>query len=271
MPHLIYGQYLDYMFQTPTTRVWKKLYDEGKLHPPQTHFWERKAPEELYDLANDPDEVKNLAGDKAHAQKVAELRKAQREHLLRIRDAGFLSEAEQHSRAGSGSIYDLAHDQQNYPLEKILAMAELASSLKPEALPELKKGLKGNDSGVRYWAALGFLMRGSPAVSEESTALQACLHDASPTVQIVGAQALAQYGPASLRVEALEVLKRLAPPNQNGAYVSMAALNAIDNLGETAAGLLPFLKNIPEEDPKAPQRASSYTARLLERLQAKQP
>ena len=24
MPHKIYGQYIDYMFQTPTTRVWKK-------------------------------------------------------------------------------------------------------------------------------------------------------------------------------------------------------------------------------------------------------
>ncbi len=43
MPHLIYGQYLNYMFQTPTTQVWKQLYDEGKLQPPQTFFWERKS------------------------------------------------------------------------------------------------------------------------------------------------------------------------------------------------------------------------------------
>ena len=50
MPHLIYGQYLAYMFQTPTTRVWKELYDAGKLAPPRTFFWERKPPEELYDL-----------------------------------------------------------------------------------------------------------------------------------------------------------------------------------------------------------------------------
>ena len=27
MPHRIYGQYINYMFQTPTTRVWKQLYD----------------------------------------------------------------------------------------------------------------------------------------------------------------------------------------------------------------------------------------------------
>ncbi|HTM48557.1 MAG TPA: sulfatase, partial [Bryobacteraceae bacterium] len=58
MPHKIYGQHIDYMFQTPTTSVWKKLYDEGKLQPPKTYFWETKPPEELYDLENDPDEVR---------------------------------------------------------------------------------------------------------------------------------------------------------------------------------------------------------------------
>ena len=35
MPHKIYGQHIDYMFQTPTTRVWKRLHDEGKLTPVQ--------------------------------------------------------------------------------------------------------------------------------------------------------------------------------------------------------------------------------------------
>ena len=34
MPHKIYGQYIAYMFQTPTTQVWKDLYDQGELQPP---------------------------------------------------------------------------------------------------------------------------------------------------------------------------------------------------------------------------------------------
>src|SRR5262249_9595971 len=61
MPHKIYGQHVDYMFQTPTTRIWKQLYDEEKLKPPQTYFWQTKPAEELYDLDSDPDEVHNLA------------------------------------------------------------------------------------------------------------------------------------------------------------------------------------------------------------------
>ena len=50
MPHRDYAQDLGYMFETPTTRVWKRMFDQGKLNEAQSVFWKRKAPEELYDL-----------------------------------------------------------------------------------------------------------------------------------------------------------------------------------------------------------------------------
>ena len=39
MPHRIYGQYIQYMFQTPTTRVWHDMFHAGKLNDAQSHFW----------------------------------------------------------------------------------------------------------------------------------------------------------------------------------------------------------------------------------------
>ncbi|MEO6740735.1 MAG: sulfatase, partial [Chthoniobacteraceae bacterium] len=42
MPHLIYGQHLNYMWQTPTTRVWEQLHKEGKLNAVQDKFWNPK-------------------------------------------------------------------------------------------------------------------------------------------------------------------------------------------------------------------------------------
>jgi arylsulfatase A-like enzyme len=39
MPHRPQGTYLAYMFQTPTTRVWKDLFDQGQLDDIQSRFW----------------------------------------------------------------------------------------------------------------------------------------------------------------------------------------------------------------------------------------
>ena len=155
MPHLIYGQHVGYMFETPTTQVWKRLFDQGKLTPAQSHFWQKKPPEELYDLQNDPDEVNNLAGSAEHREILQRMRKAEQDWVVRVRDVGFLPEPEIHSRSEGSTPYDVGHDDKKYPLARIVAAAELASGLKPDAVPELKKALADADSAVRYWAQWG--------------------------------------------------------------------------------------------------------------------
>ena len=47
---------------------------EGKLNAAQRRFFEAKAPEALYDVEADPHEVRNLAGDPAHAKTLRKLR-----------------------------------------------------------------------------------------------------------------------------------------------------------------------------------------------------
>ncbi len=262
MPHLIYGQHVGYMFETPTTQVWKRLYEAGKLAPPQTYFWEPKPEEELYDLQSDPEEVHNLVDSAAHQGILQELRAALREHTLKIRDAGFLSEAEMHSRAAGTTIYEMVHDEEKYPLETILAMAEIAASRKPGLLPRLREGLKHPDSAVRYWAATGFLVRGPDAVKDARDDLRKALGDDSPSVRTIAAWALGQYGDERDLQAALPVLRELAPPDKNGAYTSILAVNVIDALGPKASPLHEFIRAMPTKDPNAVDRANEYVARL---------
>jgi uncharacterized sulfatase len=185
MPHLIYGQHLAYMWETPTTVVWKQLHDAGKLNAVQDAFWNRKPPEELYDLQNDRDEVTNLA-DSAEYQAIKEkLRKSQGEWAARIRDVGFMPEGDRFARAKGGSLYDLGHDDKQYPFARVFAAAELAAEMKPDVLPALKRALHDSDSAVRYWGALGLLMRGKEAVASSRAELQTALADSSPYVRIV--------------------------------------------------------------------------------------
>jgi len=263
MPHLIYGQYLEYMFQTPTTRVWRQLYDEGRLQPPQTAFWEPKPAAEHYDLDTDRSEVKNLVHSPEHQAVLKELRQALKEQILRTRDLGFLSEAEQHARSAGTTMYEMGHDSKRYSLEPILAMADTASLLKTDALPVLRQGLSDTDSAVRYWAAMGLLMRGTQAVEAAGGELLAALKDASPSVRIVAAQTLAQYGGKRDLNAALTVLKELVPPDRNGVYVAVQALNAVVALGRKAAPLMDTIRTMQTKDPSAVDRVNGYVARLV--------
>ena len=265
-PDLIYGQHIAYLFETPTTRVWKELHDAGKLRPPQTFFWETKPPEELYDLQQDRDEVRNLAGDTEPLAVLGELRQALHEHLLATRDVGFLPEAELHRRATGSTPYELGHDAAKYPLDRVLAMAELASGLKPEALPTLRDGLKDRDSGVRYWAALGLAMRDAAAVNAARAKLRALLQDVSPSVRIAAARALGWHGNAEDLAHVLPVLKDLAAPDTNGVFVSLEALGVIEGLGKKAEPLHEFLRTMRRQDPHANERTGSYVPRLVEHL-----
>ena len=263
MPHKIYGQYLDYMFQTPTTRVWKERYDQGKLTSAQQHFWETKAREELYDLLEDPDEVNNLAGSPEHKQILDKLRHAQQAWAMRIRDVGFLPEAEIHTRSTDSSPYEVGHDDARYPLDRIMGMAETASSLDEDAVPKLLVGLSDNDSAVRYWAAMGFVMREKKGVAEVRDALRKALaSDPSPSVRVVAAEALGRHGDDNDLDLALKALRELSEPKEYSYFVAMLALNAIDTLGSKAAPLGDYIVALPEEREWPSPRGEGYVQAL---------
>jgi len=266
MPHRIYGQHVSYMFQTPTTQVWKRLFDEGKLAPEQRAFWEPKPAEELYDLASDPDEVRNLADSPEHREILERMRKALRDWELRVRDVGFLPESEIHSRSEGSTPYEIGHDRA-YPLERILDMAEAASSRKAEALPKLKEGFQDQDSAVRYWAATGILIRGVDGLAAARGELREALADPAPSVRVVAAEALARYGdPAELR-EALAVLTDLVSEKYD-ALVSLAALNALDELDAKADPAWPAVRQAGKAKRKAPPRTGGYIPRVIEKIEA---
>lgn len=269
MPHLIYGQHIDYMFQTPTTRVWKKLHDEGKLNAAQDRFWQTKPAEELYDVQTDPDEVKDLAGSPAHQETLKKLREAQQALARKIRDVGFLPEGEFFSRSPGTSPYDLGQDDSKYPFARIFAMAELAAQRNPEALPELTKALADGDSAVRYWAAMGILIRGKDAVGGAGAALRTALTDRSPYVRIVAARSLGLYGDADDVKRSLSVLTELADWSKNDVFTAMAALDSLDALGDKIKPVADAIKGLPAKGKVPDARYAPYVPRLLQDLQAK--
>lgn len=268
LPHLPYGQYLDYMWKTPTTVVWEKLHLEGKLSPVQDAFWNRKPPEELYDLQSDPDEIHNLASSAAHRKIRDRLHKALQKQALEIRDVGFIPEGERFARAHGDAPYDLGHDNRRYPMKRILAAAETSSMLEMSALPTLRKNLHDPDAVVRYWAVLGILMRGRDAVAEIGNELTSLLKDSSPDVRIAAAEAVARYGSKEEAAPALSLLLDQADWKRQGVFSAMSALNSIDALGQAAASIVPALSALPTNGPAPHARYNEYVPRLIEHLLA---
>lgn len=253
MPHRPHGQHLNYQWETATTREWERFHLEGKLTPEQDSFWQPRQSEELYDLKNDPDEVHNLANSPQYAEIKAKLRSAQQAQARKIRDLGFLPEGQLFTRAPGVAPYDFKSDPEIYPFAKIFETAELASMLDPDALPELITALKNNDSAVRYWGAMGLLMRGETGISAGKNALVQALDDDSPQVAIVAAEALITFD-GSHDAKALDRLIELADPVTHSPLVSLAALNSIDAIGEKARPLVPQIvvlskKTVPEWPP----------------------
>ena len=255
-PDLPYGLHVQYMFQQAGYRAWEELHNAGKLNEVQDRFWRAKPAEELYDLRSDPDEVNNLVGSPEHAEMLKRLRAALRDHLLKIRDNGFLPEGSP-IEGFAGTRDDAA-----YPLARIIDAADLAIGRDPANLPAFRKGLADDHEAIRYWSALGCLMladKSAPATSD----LQTALTDRSPRVRVVVAEALCRVGQA---VAALPALERLLTAHDD-AKVRLQAANALDHLGPLAQPALAALRQAANDKDDYVKRASRYTAAVL----AKEP
>ena len=268
MPHRIYGQFIQYMFQTPTTAVWHRLYSEGKLSPPRTHFWETKPAEELYDLVEDPDETANLATSPEHRAVLARMRAARREWSLSIRDLGFLPESAIHSRSGSDAPHSMGADPARYPMGRIMRMAELATSMRDGVEDELRAGFEDADSAVRYWAASGALVRGSDAVAALAGSLRKALSDEDPAARVAASEALGRFGSDEDAKRALAALLDVADAERHGIYVSMAALNALDYMDDRANPAIERILALPREVTSLNPRLRAYLPNLLGKIRS---
>ena len=231
-PDLPYVQPLEYMFRAQGYKSWARLAREGKLTPSTARFWGEKPTEELYDMDADPDNVTNLAADPREAKTMEQMRAALQDHVVRTFDNGFLPEGS----ALEG--YENSRRLGVFPVDRVFALANLASERKAENLPELITALCDPSEPVRWWAAQGCAMLGNEA-KPAGKDLHACLDDDSGAVQIAAAEALARQGETDA---ALPVLQRWIGQTDNLAF-NLQAGNVLARLGESARPALPALES----------------------------
>jgi arylsulfatase A-like enzyme len=268
LPQRPQGTFLEYMFQTPTTRAWKKLFDEGKLDDAQSAFWKPKPAEELYDLAADPFQIKNLAGDAKHAETVQQMRSELHDWMVRVGDLGLLPEGEMWSRAGEAAPYDLTQNSVLFPVRDIIEVAELASNPLAGDLDKLLKHRAARDSASRYWLASGLLLRAQMDMNREECvkATRGIVNDSSPYVRSLANETLARFGNETDREPAIKSLLRTADIRSEGLFAALTALNSLDWSQPSKQQIGTSLDGIPEIVPTLHQRYKTYIPRMLERV-----
>lgn len=255
LPHLIYGQHLEYLWRSASMRSWEKEYHAGRLSETQSKFWKPKPAEELYDVEDDPDNAYNLAGEKAYEKILQRMRAANRQWLIDSKDLGFFPEAMLY-RLSKGSLpfYEQLKDKEK--LKTIIETAEISSSRDPRHLPEILKRLKHPEAAVRYWAAIGCIVLKQHAGASKDQ-LNRLLKDPEIAVRVAAAQALYYQGEKKKSVESLtEVLK-----NEN-AFARLQALNVLQTFGKDAAEALQVAKTLLKDNPQD----ADYDARAARTL-----
>ncbi len=88
-PEKPYTQRIAYMDEMPTMKELRRLDAEGKLQGPQKLWFRAAKPgEELYDTAQDPHEVRNLAESPKHRPLLARMRRVHQQWMKDIADLG---------------------------------------------------------------------------------------------------------------------------------------------------------------------------------------
>ncbi|HCE57704.1 MAG TPA: sulfatase [Prolixibacteraceae bacterium] len=244
MSHRSHGQHLEYLWKAPSVDSWEKAFLRGECNEVQSAFWKTKTAEELYDVETDPWEINNLAGNSEYKEVLERMRKANRDHLLKILDTGFLPEADRIERVGETPIYDFMRNG-NVDLPAIIDAAETATLGNVENIEKLKSYLKSNESAIRYWGATGLLILGENAAAAKPD-LTAALNDSSLSVSTVAAEALYNLG------ERPAAVKSLVAVLTNGNEMARCfALNTIDLVNDASPEIQMAVIELAQNSPTA--------------------
>jgi hypothetical protein len=240
-PHRPWGQHYSYPFQVlPSMRSWHAAYQAGQCNEVQARYWQEKPAEELYDVAADPFEIRNLAGDPERAARLRELQGQLRAEIIGTRDAGFIPEGMFERLAGDKTMYDYAQSSA-YPIERIVDLADKAASRDARHLDELSQALDDPHPVIRYWGALGCLVlkdKSSPLKEK----LKRSLDDSWLDVRIAAAEALSHHGETETALAALEKVLR-----EGNLYETLAALNALDFMQQSGHAPLARVQSLVKD------------------------
>ena len=229
-PNLSAAPYSYFQFGQDGWTAWQKAWKEGKLTDNHNKIWEpNQSTEELFDTQADPWEIKNLATDPAHAERLMKMRSTLKTAMIEARDIGIIPEPMFAALSPDQPMahYVATHKDQ---LPALIDLAYAASSRDVKNLEKFTTLAKSKHPIERYWAAQGLLILGKSATPAEET-LQKLTADPHSAIRIAAAQTLFVIGKEkSARAAMLAELDKEL--DEYSLQNAINALRIIDALGD---------------------------------------
>jgi arylsulfatase A-like enzyme len=227
----------NYRYQMLAYQEWRDLYHSGKLNAEQRQFFEPRPAECLYDLASDPHEVHNLAGDPAHAEVLADLRRRLQQQVRSMPDLSFIPEPV-FLKAGGDDPVGFGQAKQR-EIARLLQVADLSLQPFPDIQDQLARALHAKNPWERYWGLIvcsSFREQASPFYEKAATMSAA---DDERLVRVRAAEFLGLVGVADPRPVLTQALQQTTDPVE-----ANLILNSVTLLSDSPPG---YVFTLPPE------------------------
>lgn len=255
-PHLPAAPYSYYQFGQDGWKDWQKAWKDGKLTGRYKTIWEPNQPvEELFDTHADPWEVKNLATDPAHVERLQDMHARLKQTMINANDTGIIPEPMFSDLTDGKTITNYAASRKK-DMPALVDLAFKASARNPKNLPQFISLLKSEDPVQRYWATLGCVILGKKSSTAEND-LNQLLDDKHSAIRVQAASALIKVGKQETGTSAL--LKELR--RDNNEYSQLNLINTFKQLNLTS--------KIPDEwldEVLKKRKGKSYLKRLAQKV-----
>jgi N-sulfoglucosamine sulfohydrolase len=251
--------YSFYQFGQPGWTAYQKAYEQGKLTGYHKTLWEAPGTaEQLYDLTADPWEMKNLAADPAHAERLAKLRERLKTTMKNLQDTGLVPEPLFKALAGKSTLAEHVQGT-SFDLQKITDLAFVATERDSKNLARFQAAIASADPTERYWGVVGLRLLGEKAATAADK-LMPLLKDEHAAIRTTAGQALFAVGKKVIAAEALlaDVSSELDSPSLLNLLNTLRRLDLLDRLPKN------WEKGLNGE-----VRGGEYIQRFSNRLNAK--
>lgn len=243
----------NYRYRMLAYKEWRSLHAAGKLNEFQRQFFERRAPEALYNLGNDPYETKNLAGDPKYAETLEAMRERLQEWVKGMPDLSFYPESELAKSAFKNPTgFGWSRRKE---IANLVDIADLSLLPYDKAKAGIAKALESKNPWERYWGVIACSSFGKTAQSFAPTVKKIAAGDAETMVRVRAAEFLGLIGAADPRPVIMDALKK----TESGVEATLI-LNSVVLLRDGKPGYA--FKVTPEDLTEAAKRQPLVKRRL---------